>query len=144
MAKGWFKDSDDSQAAPVVDVNDVNHIASGTVVKGDISALNDIRIDGTVDGRVYSRGKVVLGERAVVTGALICQNADIWGKVDGDVYVQESLTVKSTSTIDANVAAGRFQMEMGATLNGSCNMITPEDFEKFVAEVVKVKLPVLP
>ena len=51
-------------AEPVVDVNDVSHISSGTIIKGEVSSLTDIRIDGHVEGEVYSKGKIVVGDQA--------------------------------------------------------------------------------
>ena len=128
-------------AGPIVDVNDVSHISEVTVIKGDVTSLTDIRIDGTVAGTVYSRGKLVLGEKAVVTGALLCIQADIFGRMEGDVYVKESLFLRESASVNGSIHVRRFQVEMGARINGSCHMIGEEDFEKFVKDVVTIPLP---
>ena len=87
---------------PIVDVNDVSHISAGTVVKGEVSSLNDIRIDGTVEGKIYSKGKIVVGENSVVTGSLLCTNVDFWGKMEGDIYVKDTMTLKGAASMYAN------------------------------------------
>ena len=55
-----------------VNVNSISRISAGTVIKGEIISPNDIRIDGTFEGKVTSKGRVVLGESAVVKGDIIC------------------------------------------------------------------------
>ena len=41
---------------PVVNANDITRIAGGASIKGDLSSPTDIRIDGNIDGKVYSGG----------------------------------------------------------------------------------------
>ena len=126
---------------PVVDVNDVSHISAGTIVQGEISSLNDIRVDGIVEGKIYSKGRVVVGDRASVTGALLCCNVDLEGKVEGDVYVKDTMSLKGNASVNGNINVRKFQVEMGGRINGTCHMITEADFDKFVSEVVTTPLP---
>ena len=80
-----------------VNVNEVSRISAGTVIKGEITSPNDIRIDGRFDGQVCSKGRVVVGEKAVVKGDIICQNVDFWGSMKGNFYVKDTLSL-ATST----------------------------------------------
>ena len=77
-----------------VNVNSISRISTGTVIKGEIMSPYDIRIDGTFDGKVQSKGRVVIGETAVVKGDIICENIDLWGKVEGNIYVKDTLSLK--------------------------------------------------
>ena len=147
MAKDWYKQLKNNNIMatkieePIVDVNDVSHISAGTVVKGEISSLSDIRVDGTVEGKLYSKGKIVVGENASVTGSLLCSNVDFWGKMEGDVYVKDTMSLKGSASLDGNINVRKFQVEMGAQINGTCHMITEADFDKFVADVVSTPIP---
>ena len=100
---------------------------------------SDIRIDGTFDGKVQSNGRVVIGESASVKGDIICENLDLWGKVDGNVYVKDTLSLKQGCTVNGNVHIRRFCVELGSTFNGNCKMITEDEFEKLIAASYKVK-----
>lgn len=124
-----------------VDVNDVSHISAGTIVKGEVSSLNDIRVDGSVEGKIYSKGKIVVGEGASITGALLCSNVDFWGKMEGDVYVKDTMAIKGNAVVNGNINVSKFQVEMGAQINGTCHMITDADFDKFVKDVVTTPVP---
>ena len=54
---------------PNSNMNDVNRIAVGTKLIGDMASGNDIRIDGEFEGRLYCAGRVVVGEKAVLKEA---------------------------------------------------------------------------
>ena len=47
-------------------MNEVNRIAMGTRLVGDLASGNDIRIDGQFEGRLYCAGRLVVGEKAVL------------------------------------------------------------------------------
>ena len=89
---------------PTVNVNEVSRISTGTVVKGEISSSNDIRIDGTFEGKIKSKGRVVVGEKALIKG----------DKVKGDLHIK------------------RLQVELDAKFDGTCQMITESDFDRLV------------
>lgn len=124
-----------------VNVNDVSRIAKGASLKGDLSSSSDIRVDGRVDGTLFSKGKVVAGETACLLGNILCNNVDLCGKVDGDIYVKDVLSVKSTAIINGNIHVRKVQVEMGAQINGSCRMISDQEYDKLVAAVVKNGIP---
>ena len=46
----------------------INLIGNGTVIKGDIIANGDIRIDGTLHGSLNTKGKMVIGPSGSVKG----------------------------------------------------------------------------
>lgn len=124
-----------------VSANDVSRISTGTIIKGDISSDCDIRIDGKVDGKIFSKGKVVVGENAVLSGGLACATTDFWGKMEGDIYVKDVLTLKSSAVVNGSLSVNKFEVEMGARVNGACKMITPEEYEKALAGFVNITLP---
>ena len=128
-----------AKSEPNLNVNTINRISVGTIIKGEIVSSSDIRIDGTFDGKVQSNGRVVIGESASVKGDIICENLDLWGKVDGNVYVKDTLSLKQGCTVNGNVHIRRFCVELGSTFNGNCKMITEDEFEKLIAVSYKVK-----
>lgn len=123
-----------AKSEPNLNVNTISRISVGTIIKGEIESSSDIRIDGTFDGKIQSNGRVVIGESASVKGDVICENLDLWGKVDGNVYVKDTLSLKQGCSVDGNVHIRRFCVELGSTFNGNCKMITEDEFEKLVQQ----------
>lgn len=125
-----------SRTAESVNVNEVSRIAEGMSVKGDIVSHTDIRVDGKVEGTIYSEGRIVVGETAVLNGKMLCNDTDFWGRLDGDIYVRNVLSLKSTAVINGNIKVAKLQVEMGAQVNGTCKMISQEEFDEAVPEKV--------
>ena len=118
-------------------VNDVSRISQGASIKGDLASSTDIRVDGQVDGTLYTEGKAVVGESARLSGRLFGTTIDFWGKMDGDIFVSDTLSLKSSSVVNGNIHVRRIQVEMGAQINGSFKMITEQEYDQLVATMVK-------
>ncbi|MBR4525499.1 MAG: polymer-forming cytoskeletal protein [Bacteroidales bacterium] len=118
-------------------VNDVSRISQGAAIRGDMTSSTDIRVDGQVDGTLYSDGKVVVGECARLSGKLFGTTIDFWGKMDGDIFVKDTLSLKSSSIVNGNIHVRRIQVEMGAQINGSFKMISEQEYDQLVATMVK-------
>ena len=119
-----------AKVEPVVNVNSISRISAGTIIKGEIVSPNDIRIDGTFEGKIQSKGRVVVGETANIKGDIICENIDLWGKVDGGVFVKDTLALKEGCVVNGNLHIKRLSVELGATFNGNCKMISDTEFDK--------------
>lgn len=117
---------------PNVNVNEVSRISTGTVVKGEISSSNDIRIDGTFEGKIYSKGRVVVGEKALIKGDIICSNVDFWGTMEGNFFVKDTLSLKSSSKVKGDLHIKRLQVELDAKFDGTCQMISEAEFDRLV------------
>lgn len=115
---------------PVVNVNSISRISAGTIIKGEILSPCDIRIDGTFEGKIHSKGRVVVGESAHIKGDIICENVDLWGKVEGNVFVKDTLNLKEGCTVNGNLNIRKLSVELGATFNGNCKMISEADFDR--------------
>ena len=102
-----------------------------------------IRIDGTFEGKVQSKGRVVVGETACVKGDIICENIDLWGKVEGNIFVKDTLSLMEGCSVNGNLNIRRLAVELGSTFNGNCRMITEAEFNK-AAGVEAAKAEVKP
>ena len=117
-------------------MNDVNRIALGAKFVGDLATENDIRIDGDFNGRLYCAGRLVVGEKAVLKGDFYCANVDFSGKMtDGNIYAQETLSLKSGCAIEGNLFFQRFQVELESRFTGNCKVLGEGDFAKVSAPV---------
>ncbi len=99
-----------------------NLIQSGTFITGDIQSNGNIRIDGTLNGTVNAGGKVILGSTGSVEGEIKCINADIEGRVNGNIKVKELLSFKATAVVTGEIYTSKLAIEPGARFTGSCRM----------------------
>ncbi|RXG17905.1 cytoskeletal protein CcmA (bactofilin family) [Leeuwenhoekiella aestuarii] len=102
--------------------NKQNRISEGTSIVGEIKSESDFRIDGKLEGKIESTGKVVIGKNGLLKGTLICKEADLEGIVDGNLNVEGLLNLRASAVVKGDVATGRLAVEPGADFNASCNM----------------------
>ena len=119
--------------------NSLSRISAGTVIKGEIISPNDIRIDCAFEGTLKVKGKVVVGSTAVIKGDIICDNADICGKLDGNVYVKDTLGLKDGCVVNGNLHIKKLSVELGAVFNGNCKTISDAEYDKLTGSQVAVK-----
>lgn len=99
-----------------------NSLTKGTKVVGAIITDDDIRIDGTMEGNVTSKGKIIIGQQGFLKGNISCQNAEILGSTDGKIICHELLTLRQSSRITGDVVTQTLIVEANAQFNGTCRM----------------------
>ncbi|WP_298323485.1 polymer-forming cytoskeletal protein [uncultured Dokdonia sp.] len=102
--------------------NQQNRISQGTTLKGDVTSEGGFRIDGVIHGNITSPNKIVIGKTGVVIGTLICNDADVEGKIEGKLEIKNLLSIKTAAHIEGEVITGKLAVEPGATFNASCVM----------------------
>ena len=99
-----------------------NIVAKNTSIKGDILSDGDFRIDGTLEGTLKTKGRVIIGLDGFIKGDVEATNAEIDGKFAGNLVVNDLLTVKTTANISGDVVIGKLSVEPGATFNANFSM----------------------
>lgn len=128
----------------VTDDEIVSRISAGTVVKGEIVSPNDIRMDCAFEGKLVVKGKVTVGESASIKGDVICDNAEVWGKLDGNVYVKDTLVLKNGCVVNASLNIRKLAVDLGSVFNGECKMISEAEFDSLSGEGQKAQKPAVP
>lgn len=99
-----------------------NRILTGTTFKGEIDSEGDLRIDGTHEGTVRIRGKLVVGEKGRVKGEVFCTNATVSGLIIGKIEVGELLSLQASAKLEGDIITNRLSIEPGAEFTGKCSM----------------------
>lgn len=99
-----------------------NALAAGTILKGDITTETDFRLDGSVEGNIRCKGKIVVGPKGNVLGDVQAENAEILGTIKGNVRVNGRLVLKTSAVIEGDIHTQQLEVEPNAQLNGSCKM----------------------
>lgn len=99
-----------------------NAITAESKIIGTIVTNNDIRIDGTVEGDIQCRGKVVIGEKGFVHGNIQCTNAEVQGRIEGKVEALQTLALRASANIQGDVVTQSLIVEPNAIFCGTCQM----------------------
>src|ERR1035437_7891521 len=109
-----------------------NLIQADTYITGDIFSGGNIRIDGVLKGTLKCIGKMILGPTGRVEGDVVAQNADLEGKIKGNVLVAELLSLKATAEINGDITSNKLAIEPGARFTGACNMNGPQNISDVI------------
>lgn len=104
------------------DHSKTNRIVEGTFIKGDITSETDFRLDGVLEGNFTSAGKIVIGPTGKVVGDITCKNADIEGKFEGKIEIEDLLMLKASADVSGEVVTGKLSVEPGAAFGATCAM----------------------
>ncbi len=99
-------------------------ISAGTVLQGDLKSETDLRIDGTIHGNVTSGAKIIIGPDGFVEGTVQGSQADVAGKIVGNINVKDLASLRTKSNVQGNITALSLQIEAGALFNGQSIMTT--------------------
>lgn len=100
-----------------------NILASGTKLHGEITSEEDFRIDGTIEGNIQCRGKIIIGQSGAVDGNIDCCNIDLFGKVTGNIICSETVILKASSYLSGEIKTRIIEIEPGANFEGTCSML---------------------
>jgi cytoskeletal protein CcmA (bactofilin family) len=90
--------------------------------KGELSAGEDLVINGQVEGTVGPAPKVTIGPEAHVKAAVTADVIVVEGRVDGDLKAQVSITVRPKANVRGNLEAPLVNIAEGAMFNGGIKM----------------------
>jgi cytoskeletal protein CcmA (bactofilin family) len=110
------------KSTPVSGSGSINALVKGSVMEGTLRCETDLRIDGTLKGKLHCQAKVIIGPSGVIEGEIRCQNAVIEGRFKGTLQVSELLNVRETAEIDGDITTGKLLVQSGAKFNVSCHM----------------------
>ena len=99
-----------------------NVLAAGTLITGDIKSDGDFRVDGTIEGTIEIKGRIVIGQTGKINGTMICTNAEVEGTLSGTIQVNDLLSLKQSAKITGDVTVGKLAIEPGATFDATCTM----------------------
>ena len=99
-----------------------NTVEKNTTFVGNFVSESDFRIDGTFEGSIETKGKVVIGKSGSIDGTIFCSSADIEGKFVGKIKVEDLLSVGSTGSVEGDVTISKLIVESGAIFNAKSSM----------------------
>lgn len=101
---------------PVASTSTFSVLGADIRIKGDISANEDLHIDGSVEGDIDC-GSLVQGDQSVISGSISADSARLAGTVDGAINAKTLVVLKS-ARITGDVFYDTLTIEQGATVEG--------------------------
>jgi cytoskeletal protein CcmA (bactofilin family) len=96
-------------------------------IKGDLSGEEDLQIEGRVEGKIdLPRHSVTVGKSGRIKADVYGKTITVEGEVEGNLFGEEQLVLRQSSTVRGNITAPRVSLEDGANFKGSIDMSSKE------------------
>jgi cytoskeletal protein CcmA (bactofilin family) len=90
--------------------------------KGDLSAEEDLLIQGRVEGSITHSQRLSVGAQGIVKANIRAQTIIVEGTVDGDLQAEKSVVLKDTAKVRGNLYAPSISINEGASFSGNIDM----------------------
>jgi cytoskeletal protein CcmA (bactofilin family) len=97
-------------------------LSRGVSIKGSVKFLNELLIDGQVEGTIDSPGKLSLGEHAQIKGEIRAKSVKVRGTVEGNIFATERCELQGGCTLRGDIEAPRLVVDENATFLGSAKV----------------------
>ena len=92
-------------------------IGNGVKFKGEITDADLVQIDGSADVTMVT-DNLMVGSGGDLKGVVTSHNAEIWGKLDGDLKISGTLTIQEQGTVSGNIEYENLQVKLGGQISG--------------------------
>jgi len=90
--------------------------------KGTIRYQGTVRVDGRLEGEIYTDGNLIIGQKAVITAKIEAGTVTCQGQISGEILAKNRVKLLSPAVFDGTITTPLLSMDEGVMFNGSCNM----------------------
>ncbi len=103
-----------------------NVLGLGSKLSGNVSFSGNTIITATIEGNVkmLNSAKLILERDSKITGKIEAFDLEIFGEVDGDIYSEGSVSIRSSAQVSGSIKAKKLVIYPGAIVNTEANSQT--------------------
>ena len=104
----------------------VSVIGPTLVFKGELSADEDLVIEGNIEGTIaHHKKNLTIGKKGRVRADIHASSVLVEGELDGDIYSDGLVSLAKTAVVHGNIDCPRLVMQDGAVFKGNIEMTLP-------------------
>ena len=97
---------------------------------GNISAENDIRIEGIIHGNVSTSKKIVVGKTGQIIGNVKASQLHVLGEIIGEIYISDLVRIGSSAVVEGCITSRNIHIEPGALVEATLKKLVVGNTEK--------------
>lgn len=101
----------------------VSVIGPTLVFKGELSADEDLIIEGTIEGTIaHHKKNLTIGAKGRVAANIHASSVLVEGQLDGDIHSDGLVSLAKGATVNGNIYCARLVLQDGSRFNGKVEM----------------------
>ncbi|MDM7913971.1 MAG: polymer-forming cytoskeletal protein [Candidatus Eisenbacteria bacterium] len=97
-------------------------IQEGVTIRGDIHAEGDLRLEGSLEGSLVARAKVIVGATGSVNADVDAAEVLVMGKVIGRIAGHHRIELRKGAYVEGDLITQSLVIEEGVFFQGACQM----------------------
>jgi cytoskeletal protein CcmA (bactofilin family) len=97
-------------------------LSQGVSIKGSVKFLNELLIEGEMEGTIESTGTLTIGEHARIRGEIRTKSVKVRGRVEGNIFATESCELQANCTLHGDLEAPRLVVSENVTFLGNAKV----------------------
>jgi len=97
-------------------------LGEGTSFKGNLTFEGTVRIDGRLEGEIFTKDTLVVGESATVKAEIHTGILVVGGTVHGNITAVKKVELHSSARLFGNISTPRLSIAEGVVFEGGCTM----------------------
>ncbi len=98
-------------------------IGQSVVIKGELSAKEDLTIEGQVEGKIdMEQNMLTVGVNGRIKAQVLAKAVVVMGTVTGDITATEKINLYETASVKGDLAAPRVAIAEGVSFRGLIDM----------------------
>jgi cytoskeletal protein CcmA (bactofilin family) len=103
--------------------NDIVHIGTSVVIKGELNGSEDLTVEGQVEGIIHLKEHVLtIAPNGNVTAHVFAKSVIVLGQVSGNITATERVDIRDNASVHADIVSPRVAMAEGAHFRGNIDM----------------------
>ena len=105
---------------PAVDKVDARMLIVGREISfsGDVTSCERLIIEGRIEVNLQNCQIMIIAETGIFRGNGSTENADIRGRVEGDLIVHNRLLIRASGHVSGTITYGEIEIEAGGKISG--------------------------
>lgn len=100
-------------------------LQEGVRVRGDLEARGNVRLDGSLEGRVSAADVLTIGATGSITADLEAAEVVVMGTVEGSIVATSRIELRKGARVLGDISAPSLIIEEGVFFEGQCRMTDP-------------------
>tara|TARA_B100000029_G_scaffold118729_1_gene111827 strand:+ start:8347 stop:8811 length:465 start_codon:yes stop_codon:yes gene_type:complete len=92
-------------------------VGEGVQFKGEITQADEVQVDGSAD-LILETDNMIVGSTGSLKGNIKTDNADIWGKADGELKISGTLTIQEQGSVTGSIEYQNLHIKLGGKISG--------------------------
>ena len=97
-------------------------LGEGTSFEGNLTFEGTVRVDGKLEGEIFTKDTLVVGESATLRAAIHAGMIVIGGTVHGNITAEKKVELQTSARLYGNISTPLLSIAEGVVFEGSCTM----------------------